>query len=234
MARRRRKGKLGKWVGRLLTAILLFPALYLTAALTGSLVPVNRGWREPGDGTTVYLADNGIHVDIIVPVRSQGLDWTPLIPPRDFAEPEPEAKWLALGAGDERVYLDTPTWWDLTPRTLWSALVGGREVIHAEYVSNPSYAEREIRLRPEEYRRLWAALRAGFVLDSAGRPVRIAHPGYGPSDAFYRASGRASMVRTCSSWLADRLRLAGVRTSVWPPFVDGLLWRYRKVRERSD
>lgn len=233
MVRGRRKGKSGKWVARLLTAVLALPGLYLAAALAGSLIAVNRGWTEPADGITVYLADNGIHTDIIMPVRAQGLDWAPLVPRSDFAAPDPGARWIAFGAGEQRVYLNTPTWWDLTPRTLWSALIGGNEVVHAEYVTSPAYAARQIRLRPEEYRRLWAAIRAGFALDARGRPQRIDHPGYGPSDAFYRGNGKASMIRTCNSWVADRLRLAGVKTSAWPPFAEGLLWRYRKVTARS-
>ena len=100
--------------------------------------------------------------------------------------------------------------------------------MHVEYVPSPSYAVREIRLRPEEYRRLWAAIRADLVLDASGRPKRINHPGYGPSDAFYRATGKASAFRTCNSWVAGRLLLAGVKTSLWPPFAQGLVWRYRR------
>jgi uncharacterized protein (TIGR02117 family) len=227
MVRRRRKGKAGKWIGRLLTLVLALPALYLIAALAGSLIPVNRGWTEPAKGTIVYLADNGVHADIIMPVKADGLDWAPLIPKSDFAAADPNAGWIAFGSGEQRVYLDTPTWWDLTPRTIWSALTGGRRVLHVEYVPSPYYAAREIRLRPDEYRRLWAAIRADFALDADGRPIRIDHPGYGPSDAFYRATGKASMFRTCNSWAAGRLRLAGIETSLWPPFVQGLVWRYR-------
>jgi uncharacterized protein (TIGR02117 family) len=209
--------------------MLVFPALYLSAALAGSLVPENRGWTEPARGITVYIADNGIHADLIMPVRAEGLDWAPIIPKSDFAAPDPNARWIAFGAGEQRVYLNTPTWWDLTPRTVWSALTGGKEVVHVEYVTSPYYAVREIRLRPEEYRRLWAAVRAGFSLDVRGKPERIDHPGYGPSDAFYRGAGRANMFRTCNSWLGGRLRLAGVKTSLWPPFVNSLLWRYRRA-----
>ena len=153
MARRRQKGKAGKWVGRLLTALLALPALYLLAALVGSLAPVNRGWAEPAEGTTIYIADNGIHADIIMPIEAQGLDWRPLIPQSDFAATPPEASWIAFGSGERRVYLDTPTWWDIRPRTIWGALAGGKRVMHVEYVSSPSYAIREIRLRPDEYRR---------------------------------------------------------------------------------
>ena len=233
MARRRRKARAGKWVGRLLSVLLALPALYLAAALIGSLVSLNRNWSEAKDGTTIYLADNGVHVDIIMPVLAQGLDWRPLIPLSDFAAADPNSRWIAFGAGEKLVYLDTPTWWDLTPRTIWSALTGGERVMHVEYVPSPYYTAREIRLRPEEYRRLWAAIRADFALDEHGRPRLIHHPGYGPSDAFYRATGHASMFRTCNSWAAGKLRLTGVTTSLWPPFASGVVWRYRKVPQST-
>jgi uncharacterized protein (TIGR02117 family) len=229
VARRRRKGKAGKRVGQLLTALLALPALYLLAALAGSIVPVNRGWAEPAEGTTIYIADNGIHADIIMPVAAQGVDWAPLIPGRDFAALPAGASWIAFGSGEKHVYLDTPTWWDITPRTIWYSLAGGRRVMHVEYVASPSYAVREIRLRPEEYRRLWATIRADFALDSRGRPLRIEHPGYGPADAFYQATGKANAIRTCNAVVANWLRLAGVKTSLWPPFAEGLIWRYRRT-----
>jgi uncharacterized protein (TIGR02117 family) len=103
-------------------------------------------------------------------------------------------------------------------------------VVHVEYVSSPTYAVRQIRLRPEEYRRLWATIRSDFALDDKGRPLRIDHPGYGPADAFYRASGKANAIRTCNAVVANWLRLAGVKTSLWPPFAEGLIWRYRRTR----
>jgi uncharacterized protein (TIGR02117 family) len=212
----------------MIALILAAPVLlYFVAALIGSLVPVNRGWTEPDEGVTIYLADNGIHADIIMPADAAGLDWRPLVPKGDFASADPDAKWVAFGAGEQRVYLETPRWRDIRPGTIWSALTGGRRVMHVEWVADPFYASREIRLRPEEYRRLWAAVRADFELDRAGHPQRIDHPGYGPTDAFYRATGKASAIRTCNSWAAGKLRLAGVKTSAWPPFVQGLVWRYR-------
>jgi uncharacterized protein (TIGR02117 family) len=229
MARRRRKGKSGKWVGRLLALLLAIPALYLTAALIGSLVPVNRGWREAEKGTTVYLADNGIHVDIIMPIHAQALDWRPLLPLRDFERVDPNSGWIAFGAGERRVYLDTPRWRDITLPTVWAALSGGERVMHVEWVSNPGYAARAIRLRPEEYRRLWQSIRAELTLDADGRPARIDHAGYGPNDAFFKGRGHASAISTCNVWASDRLRLAGVKTGLWTPFSKGLVWRYRSA-----
>ena len=224
MAKRKRRSS---WPRRLLIAILAIPAFYLAAALVGSLVPVNAGWREPDQGIKVYLVDNGTHADLILPVRAAGLDWAPLVPRSDMADARPDMEWIAFGAGERRVYLDTPTWADISLRTLWAATTGGERVMHVEYTSDPSYAARAIRVTPEQYRRLWAAIRAEFRLDGRGHPVRIDHQGYGPRDAFYEGIGRASALSTCNKWIAGRLRLAGVKTSLWAPFAQGLLWRYR-------
>ncbi len=234
MARRRRKTqRWARWARRILLGLAAVPALYLLAALLGSLIPVNRGWHEPERGITIYLADNGIHADIIMPAVAEGLDWRPLLPKRDFAAADPAARWVAFGSGEERVYLETPRWRDIKPKTVWSALTGGERVMHVEWVGDPGYAVREIRLRPHEYRRLWAAIRADFVLGADRRMRRIDAPGYGCCDAFYRATGKASAVRTCNSWAANRLRLAGVKTSLWPPIVQGLVWRYRKADQST-
>jgi uncharacterized protein (TIGR02117 family) len=227
-ARHRRRRVRPTLAGRLLTALVAIPAAYMVAALIGSFVPVNRDWTEPDQGITVYLADNGIHTDIVMPADAEGLDWGAVLP----AVP-PNAKWVAFGSGEEKVYLETPTWWDIRPKTVWAALTGSWRVMHVEWVSDPGYAERAIRLRPAEYRRLWAAIRADFRLGPNGRPVRIDHPGYGCCDAFYWATGRFNALRTCNSWTADKLRLAGVKTSLWPPFASGLLWRYRRVDQRT-
>jgi uncharacterized protein (TIGR02117 family) len=229
MARRRSRRRINRWLKRALLAIAAVPALYLLAALVGSLIPVNSGWEEPEEGVTIYLANNGVHADIVMPVRAHGLDWEPFVPKSDFAAPDPQARWVAFGSGEERVYLDTPRWRDISLRTIWSALTGGRRVMHVEWVSNPGYVDRAIRLRPEEYRRLWAAIRSDFQLGPDGRPLLIDHPGYGRSDAFYWATGRFNALKTCNTWAAGRLRLAGIETSLWPPFVQGLVWRYREV-----
>jgi uncharacterized protein (TIGR02117 family) len=231
MARRKRgKARLGR---RLALALAAIPALYLLAALVGSLVPVNRDWSEPEQGVTIYLANNGVHADLILPARAQGLDWRPLLPRRDFAAPDATARWVAFGAGERRVYLDTPRWRDITLPTIRAGLTGGERVMHVEWVADPTYAARAFRLRPEEYRRLWQSIRAEFALDADGRPQRIDHAGYGPADAFYVGRGKASAVNTCNNGASDRLRQAGVKTGLWTPFSQGLVWRYRLADQRT-
>ena len=233
MPRRRRRSRKLRWPARVAFAILAIPLFYLVAAFLGALVPLNSGWKEPGEGVTIYLANNGVHVDLVLPANAQGLDWRPLVPKSDMANVPGDAEWIAFGAGERRVYLETPTWGDLTLKTAAIALSGGERVMHVEWTRDPTWAAKEIRLTPEQYRRLWASIRAGFELDAAGRPIRIDHPGYGPRDAFYRGVGKANAVHTCNQWAAGRLRLAGVEAPLWSPFVQGLVWRYRDADQRT-
>jgi len=232
MKRRTRRRK-SRWLKRIAIALLAIPAIYLLGALAGSLIPMNSGWAEPDKGVTIYIADNGVHADLILPANEQGLDWRPLVPKRDFADVPADARWVAFGAGERRVYLETPTWADLSLKTAFVALTGGERVMHVEWVDNPAYAARELRLTPEQYRRLWASIRAGFRLDAEGKPIRIDHPGYGPHDAIDEGVGKANAIHTCNQWAAGRLRLAGVEAPLWSPFVNGLTWRYRKAGQST-
>ena len=223
----RRRRKLN-WPARIAVAVLVIPLLYIIAALIGGLIPVNADWKEPDDGITIYVANNGVHADLVLPANAQGLDWRPLVPKSDMANVPADAQWIAFGAGERRVYLETPTWGDLTLKTAAVALTGGERVMHVQWVSNPAYAAKEIRLTPEQYRRLWASIRSEFQLSAEGRPVRIDHPGYGFGDAFYQGIGRANAISTCNQWTADRLRVAGVKAPLWSPFVQGLVSYYRE------
>lgn len=209
------------------------PLLYVIAALFGGLIPVNSGWREPDQGITIYLSNNGVHADLVLPAEAQGLDWRPLLPKSDMANVPADAQWIAFGAGERRVYLETPTWGDLSIRTAAAAMTGGERVMHVQWVANPAYSAKEIRLTPEQYRRLWTSIRSEFQLSSDGRPIRIDHPGYGFGDAFYHGIGKANAISTCNQWTADRLRVAGVKAPLWSPFVQGLVWRYRSAREMT-
>jgi uncharacterized protein (TIGR02117 family) len=230
---RRHRSRQHRWPARIALAILTIPLLYIAAAIIGGLIPVNAGWQEPADGITIYVADNGVHADLVLPADTQGLDWRPLLPKSDMASVPADAQWIAFGAGERRVYLETPTWGDLSLKTAAIALTGGERVMHVEWVQSPTYSARAVRLTPEQYRRLWAAIREGFALDANGRPIRIDHPGYGPRDAFYRGTGKANAVHTCNQWAASRLRLAGVKAPLWSPFVQGLVSYYRPAAGSS-
>lgn len=206
---------------RLLAAMLLVPTgLYLAAAGVLSHVPVNNNWHEPADGVTIYLASNGVHTGIVVPMSAAGVDWRTRARPTDLSDPSLAGQWLIFGWGDRDFYLNTPTWREVRPGTALSALVGsGKTLVHV-YHLGAFYADtdtRPMRLRADEYRRLAAFIEASFS------KTREVSPGYGARDVFYAGRGNYNVLRTCNVWTGNAMKAAGVRTAVWSPFTDGIM-----------
>lgn len=190
--------------------------LYLGAGLIGGAIPSNRQWMPPREGVTLWVETNGIHTGIVVPKVAAGVDWRPLLRPGDLANPRYGAHpYAAIGWGERAFYLETPTWADVRVTTVLAAAFGSRRTLmHVEHVPRPREGKdvRRLVLRPEEYRRLVAIMRASF----ADRPAHVR--GYAGYDVFYEARGRYSAIRTCNAWTGDVLRAAGVRVGWWTPF----------------
>ncbi|WP_093223790.1 TIGR02117 family protein [Sphingomonas sp. NFR15] len=189
---------------------------YAAAGLIGGAIPTNAGWREPAAGVRIQVSSNGVHTGFIVPVVAAGVDWRGMLRPEDLADPRyAEYPAIAIGWGERAFYLETPSWADVKPLTVLAAAIGSeRTVAHVDHLPwpVPDADSRVVTLRPEEYRRLAAFIRASFA------PRGWHRTGYGRNDAFYAARGRYNALRTCNTWTGDALRYAGVRIGAWTPF----------------
>jgi len=208
------------------TALLL----YLAAAGAGSLIPRNASWEEPADGVLLFVRNNGIHVDLVLPASAAGIDLYRLVPPGDVGNPDQAAGWVAFGWGQREFYLETPRWSDLKVRNATRAVFGGPALMHVEHLGRPqpSSRTRPLRLDDRAYRRLVAAVARGFQRGEDGRPVPLPGSGYGSADVFYEADGRYDALRTSNQWTADVLASAGVKVGVWTPLASGLMWRFQE------
>ena len=198
------------------TALVVAVALYVVAGLIGGLLPANTEWRAPARGVTIYVESNGIHTDLAMPKLAAGVDWRDLALPRDLRDPRyARFNWVAIGWGDKAFFLQTQQWRDVRPGTVLAAAAGSEEtLLHVEHLPPPVPADdvRRVVLRPDEYRRLAAFIRASVA------PGGRHYPGYGANDAFLDARGRYSALRTCNAWTGEALRAAGVRVGRWTPF----------------
>lgn len=209
-------------------AILALPFLYLLAALVGGLIPANASWREAQQGVTIFVRTNGVHTWIMVPASAAGVNWRPLAPAEHIKDPRYAGNYLAIGYGNREFYLNTPTWWDLSPRTALAATFGrGPSLVHVEHEHNPKADEyqRPLVLKVSEYHKLARHLRASFDLDPQGRPQPLIGRGFGPADVFYEAQGPYNGYRTCNEWTGEALRAAGVRMGVWTPLSESIMLR---------
>ncbi len=200
----------------MLVAIISAMIGYGTAGMIGGAIPTNRGWRAPATGIPVFVESNGIHVDLIVPKVAAGIDWRSVAPAADLADPRYGGfDHLAIGWGERGFFLGTPTWADMRPGPILHAAFGSdATLLHVEHIPRPAPSSdvRTILLRPDEYRRLAAFIRASLVTDGTR------HAGYGAYDIFYQARGRYDGVHDCNAWVGTALRTAGVRIGWWTPF----------------
>jgi len=209
-----------RWIARGLGLVAGLLVLYALAALVLGLVPRNPGFVEPADGVEIHVRTNGVHADLVLPTRWDGIDWSAEFPVRDMSRLVAPASWIAFGWGDRGFMLTTPTWADLRPGTAIIALSGlGRGAMHVEYVDSPgAYDARHVRLSAEQYWRLAAFIRDSFVRDAGGAVRRIDAPGYFGTDAFYEAQPTYTFWYTCNEWTRRALAAAGVTTAWWAPF----------------
>lgn len=213
--------RLTRLAGAILAGLVSAILMFALAGWIGSSIPRNGDWREPAQGVEIMVGTNGVHTELVLPLVSAEKDWRPHFPASDLPVPRPDATHVAVSWGEREVFLNTPTWWDLSPRTVLRILgVGGEGLLHVAHYVRPAPSEdnRPLVLSRDEYRRLVAAIERSLP---RGKPVR--YDGYGPHDVFYEAPGRYTASNTCNQWTSDVLAAAGVRTGWWTPFAGGVM-----------
>lgn len=199
---------------------------YLLAAWIGSSIPQNSDWEEPADGIDIMVETNGVHTGIVVPIVSAEKDWSETFPTaaavRRYGEPVTH---LAIGWGEREVFLNVPTWGDLSPLTaLRIATVGGDSVIRVSSYVRPAPDEnyRPVRLTRAQYGRLVAAIERALPPLRAGEVRQVLRGSYA-DDAYYAARGTYTMVNNCNSWVGDTLAEAGIPMGTWTPMAGGVM-----------
>ena len=205
--------------------LALAVGLYFAAGWVGSSVPVNRDFApsEASDAVTVIVATNGVHTTIAMPLRTADMDWSRIFPPSDTAAPYRPYTHVAVSWGEKAVFLDTPTWADLSPLTVARIVgLGGESLYHVEFWVRPAPSPdfRPLRISREQYRALVRAVLRDLPPPGA---TRRAYRGYADHDVFYDSRGSYTVYATCNEWIGQSLRLAGIRTGAWTPFPGGVM-----------
>ncbi|WP_299257981.1 DUF2459 domain-containing protein [uncultured Aquimarina sp.] len=197
---------------------LLIPITYLIVALVCSYIPVTPKTNSEEQNKSIYLATNGVHLDIVIPKNN--IDSLLL---RGIKR-EPSDYYFSFGWGDENFYINTPTWGDLTFKNALKAMflksstlmhVTRYKSIHSDWV--------QIKISKTELDKLNSYLRSTFKTHENGMKVILENQGYSSIDDFYRAKGSYSCFKTCNSWVNLGFKESGLKSCLWTPFDFGLL-----------
>ena len=216
-------------VRALIAWLALAIGLFFLAGWIGSSIPRNRNWREPpaDDPTaiTIFVETNGVHTALVLPKYTLLKDWSETFPAADLGNPARPYTHISVSWGERQVFLETPTWADLSPLTVAHiAGLGGEGLLHVAQYVRPAPADdiRQLRVSPAQYAVIVRRIEAVLPPGPLGEPRRH-YPGYGAHDAFYDARGRYTAANTCNQWTSDTLAAAGVRTGIWTPFAGGVM-----------
>ncbi len=204
-----------------LAGLVMFVLLYLFCSWFLPFIKVNSSFTNTQEGIEIFVRSNGVHTDIIVPVKTEALNWNHVLPCSDFVNVDERYEYVAVGWGDKGFYIDTPTWDDLTFSTAFRAAFGlGGTAMHVTYIyKKPKLSEscKMVRISKQQYLCLIDRMISSFQIKNL-KPVLIDHTGYSQQDRFYEANGKYSMFTTCNVWTGNTLKAAGIKVGVWTPF----------------
>lgn len=214
-----------------LALLISVPILYFCASLVGAVIPGPRAAIAGEPSVKIALARGPVHYDILLPATTAlrqrfafaFRDGVPVF--------DPSVRYLMVGWGSRGFYTTAGTWADVAWRDTFRAVTGDKAALHVDVAGDltgvPNLAW--LTLSQAQTDALADTILATLELDASGTPIFL-NARYGPTDAFYAATGHFTILHTCNVWLSETLRSAGVPFGIWPPLpqaVDLSLWLRR-------
>lgn len=215
------------YLKNILLGFLGFIAVYLLAVFILSVIPVNSN-TPPGNDVDIYIKSNGVHTDIVVPVKNSIKDWTTDILYTHTKAQDSAMQYVAFGWGDKGFYLDTPQWKDLKASTAFkAAFYLGTSAMHTSFYKTLEEDKDCVKLTISagDYKNLVQYISDSFAHNNA-KLLWIENRSYGNYDAFYEAKGKYSLFYTCNTWANNALKAANQKAAVWTPYDGGIFMHY--------
>lgn len=179
----------------------------------------------------VYIYTNGVHTDIVMPVKNDVQDWSTKIPFSNTKSKSTDYNYVGIGWGDKGFYLDTPTWADLKFSTAFKAAFWLSEsAMHCTFYKTMKEGDdcKKIMISRDQYKKLVDFVDAKFDKDQNGNYNLVpTNAVYGSNDAFYDAQGKYSFLNTCNTWANNALKVADQKAAFWTPSDYGIFLHYK-------
>ena len=222
-----------KIIKKLLKYIAIFVlslVTYLLIVTLLSFVSINEDLVENQKEIPIYILTNGVHTDIVLPIKNEYHDWTSQLKFEHTKSKDTTYQYVALGWGDKGFYLETPTWADLKTSTAVKAATGlSSSAMHVTFYNNlkESKSCRKIQISLENYKKMIAFINESFQTKS-GEFLKIETDAvYGKNDVFYEASGSYSLFYTCNSWANQALKSSNQKAALWTISDSGIFRHYK-------
>ncbi|WP_394366343.1 TIGR02117 family protein [Chryseobacterium gleum] len=211
--------------------ILGIVIIYVILGLLIPYIPVSAKDDGQKKEVPIYIYTNGVHTDIVMPVKNDLQDWSRKIPFANTKSKKTDYQYVGIGWGDKGFYLDTPTWADLKFSTAVKAAFWlSDSAMHCTYYNTMKEGEdcKMIMISRGQYENLVKYVEDKFDRDQNGNFILIpTNAVYGDNDAFYDAKGTYSFLYTCNTWSNNALKAAGQKAALWTPTDFGIFQHYK-------
>lgn len=216
---------------KVIAAILGLVVLYVIFVLILPYIPVQKLKTNEVADIPIYIYTNGVHTDIVMPIKTVQIDWSAKIPFQNTVSKSSDFNYVGIGWGDKGFYLDTPTWADLKVSTaFYAAFWLGDSAMHTTFYKKMTEAEdcKQIMLTKKQYNDLIQFIDSKFDKNAVGQNILIPTDAvYGTDDAFYEAQGSYSFLYTCNTWTNNALKAAGQKAALWTATDFGIFLHYK-------
>lgn len=221
-----------KIVGIPLKIILFFIlsiCIYLLLAFIISAIPVSKEKGQINQTIPCYIISNGVHTDIVVPVKNQLKDWTVDFPYQNNRVPDSTMQYLAIGWGDKGFYMETKSWGELKMSVAFKCVFGLSEsALHVTYYKELKQDQHKVNLflNERQYKNLIAFIEKSIERKNEQSMFIKTHMVYSDNDSFYESTGTYSLFNTCNTWTNQALKAAGQNACLWTAFHDPIYHKY--------
>lgn len=216
---------------KVIGTILGLMVLYVVLALALPYIEVAKKPTNEVANIPIYIYTNGVHTDLVVPVKTAQIDWSQKILYQNTKSKAGNFNYLGIGWGDKGFYLDTPTWSQLKFSTAFKATFWlGKSAMHCTYYKEMKEGKdcKKIILTEKQYSDLIKFIDIKFDKNSSGNNILIpTNAVYGENDAFYEANGSYSFLKTCNTWTNNGLKAAGQKAALWTASDFGIFQHYK-------
>jgi uncharacterized protein (TIGR02117 family) len=202
---------------------------YLLVVTLLSYISVNDGLIKSHKEIPIYILTNGVHTDVVLPLKSEHYDWTNQLKTEHTKAKDTTMNYVALGWGDKGFYLETPTWADLKASTALKAASGlSSSAMHVTFYKEMKESKscKKLQISSDNYKKLILFINESFQTKS-GEFLKIETEAvYGKHDVFYEANGSYSLFYTCNSWANQALKAANQKAALWTISDSGIFRHY--------
>lgn len=180
--------------------IYLIPIFIVYLALCFTIPLIRIGQKQSKKGIKIHVVKDTIHSDYLFDAKDISI-----FPAKD--------KYIKIGWGDRKIFLETPEWKDLKIKDFIFAFFGLNDtVLKVEYLDKIPKNNTLIEIDQEQLDTIQKYIKRSFYGEAIEKK-----PEYVQKGEFYKSKLKYNPISNCNNWVNAGLRLSKASDRIWAP-----------------